>query len=93
LKPRQPCPWRCINMLKGGGESSRTAISIPEIPSPTPHYKKTLISQATRGRSRQIPWFQNLWKQVSLFRSCTLCVQGLAQRQEQAQPACHLRMP
>ena len=33
-------------------------------------------------------WFQKLQKQVSLFRSCTLCVQGSAQKQDVAEPLC-----
>ena len=42
----------------------------------------------TRKWNFQIPLFQKLWKQVSLFRSCTLCVQGSAQKQDVAKPLC-----
>ena len=36
----------------------------------------------------QIPRLQKLRKQASLFRSCTLCVQGSAQKQDVAEPPC-----
>ena len=44
--------------------------------------EKTGSSRTTRKWNRRIPWFQKLRKQVSLFRSCTLCVQGSAQKQD-----------
>ena len=47
-------------LKEGGGGCGRTLISIPETPSPAPNH-------------RRIPSFQKLRKQVSRFRSCTLC--------------------
>ena len=49
---------------------------------------QTWSSQTTRKWNRQIPRFQKLQKQVSLFRSCTLCVQESAQKQDVAEPLC-----
>ena len=79
------------HVLKGGAKNGRTEIGIPEIPSQPRITGQTWSSQTTRTWNQQISWFQKLRKQVNLlrsclFRSCTLCVQGLAQRQDSAQP-------
>ena len=55
--------------------------------------EKTCSSLKTGKWNRQIPWFQKLQKQVSLFRSCTLCVQGSAQKQDVAEPLCRPPKP
>ena len=44
-------------------------------------------SSVTTGRTPR-KHLQKLRKQVSLFRSCTLCVQGLAQKPDLAEPPC-----
>ena len=52
------------------------------IPSPAPNHRRNLIFIDHQKKDRQILGFQKLRKQVSLFRSCTLCVQGSAQKQD-----------
>ena len=76
------------HVLKDGAKSGRTVIRIPEIPSPAPTQEKLDLHRKLAKRNRQIPGFQKLRKQVSLFRSCTLCVQGSAQKQDVAEPPC-----
>ena len=41
MRPRQPCLWGCIKIM-GGATSSRTVISIPEIPSPALNHREYL---------------------------------------------------
>ena len=69
----------------------RAASNIPKIPPPASNHRKhvTLMDHQDHQKwNCQIPWFQKLWKQVNLFRSCTLCVQGSAQKQDVAEPSC-----
>ena len=47
-----------------------------------PNHRKNLVFTDHQKKTRQIPQFQESQKQVSLFRSCTLCVQGSAQKQD-----------
>ena len=82
--------------MKLGG---RTAIHIPKISSPASNHKKTVLMVSMDKHKKglpnsMVPKLQNLRKQVSLFRSCTLCVQGSAQRQDVARPhAVSLSLP
>ena len=55
---------------------------------PSPNAETPRPPPKTRKWNCQIQWFQKLRKQVSLFRSCTLCVQGSAQKQDVAVPPC-----
>ena len=75
------------HVLKGEAKGGRTIFSIPEIPS-QPRIRKKLISQTTRKWNHQVPRFQKMRRQVSLFGSCTLCAQGSAQKQDVAEPPC-----
>ena len=53
----------------------------PPKDNPQPRSKeKTWPSQTTTARDRQISQLHKLWKPVSLFWSCTLCVQGSASK-------------
>ena len=59
-------------------------MGIPKLPFRPQITAKTWSSCATRQRNYQIPRFQKLQKESSRLRSCTLCVQGSAQKQHVA---------
>ena len=72
--------YKGLEQSGGGGQKPATSEYHPQ----HPHCKKKLDVLGVRQISR----FQKLRKQVSLFRSCTLCVQGSAQKHNVAEPPC-----
>ena len=70
-----PPPLWGGGVWKRGAKSGDPVVSIPKVRSPAPNHREKLIfADHQNGHiGRQ------LWKQVSRFRSCTLCVQGSAQ--------------
>ena len=65
-----------------------TEASIPKIPSPASNHRKNWIFLDNQKMEPPNSMLPKVGKQVSLFRSCTLCIQGSAQKQDVAEPPC-----
>ena len=58
----------------------RAATNIPKIPPPTSNHRKSVIFMDHQKKEPPNSTVPKVRKPVGLFRSCTLCVQGSAQK-------------
>jgi hypothetical protein len=88
---RAPLTRKRTRRTKGSNNSC--SLAPPKYHLPAPDQIENLIFTDRQKKEPPIATVPNLQKQISLFRSCALCVQGSAQKQDVAEPPCRPPSP